>query len=225
MKQYTITFLSSLLLLFIASKFLATTPQGAQQRAQKQERPSASSQVKNAPESIDEVDSTKQPETENTTLAKADSSNPSFSESDKTTVEHSKTPEMNELEGSAKLVRDARGQPQAIEADKIKFDWDAAKIKTESYPTLEKVADLIKRTDRIAVLKIEGHTDASGDPLYNQYLSEQRAKAVAEFLKSKGVDETILAFSGAGDSKPIDNNETVQGRAKNRRVEFKITAE
>lgn len=71
-------------------------------------------------------------------------------------------------------------------------------------------------------IEIGGHTDAEGSESYNLRLSENRAKAVAEYLISKGVSEKRIQFKGYGKSCPIDTNETEEGRAKNRRVEFKI---
>ena len=67
---------------------------------------------------------------------------------------------------------------------------------------------------------VEGHTDNTGNTTQNQTLSESRAKAVCEKLKEMGISASRLSAKGHGMSKPIDNNDTPEGRAKNRRVEF-----
>ena len=73
-------------------------------------------------------------------------------------------------------------------------------------------------------IEIRGHTDAKGSDSYNQRLSENRAKAVADYLLSKGINEKRIQSKGYGKSLPIDTNDTEEGRANNRRVEFKIVA-
>ena len=69
--------------------------------------------------------------------------------------------------------------------------------------------------------EIGGHTDNVGQAAANQKLSERRAKAVAGFLSSKGVDAKLLSTKGYGDTTPIGDNATAEGKAKNRRIEFK----
>ena len=73
-------------------------------------------------------------------------------------------------------------------------------------------------------MKIEicGHTDGHGSIDYNQRLSENRARAVVDYLVSHGIDVRRLSFKGYGKSRPIDTNTTEEGRAKNRRVEFVV---
>ena len=73
-------------------------------------------------------------------------------------------------------------------------------------------------------IEIRGHTDSKGSDSYNLRLSENRAKAVFEYLISKGISEKRLQYKGYGKTMPIDTNDTEEGRANNRRVEFKITA-
>lgn len=69
---------------------------------------------------------------------------------------------------------------------------------------------------------IEGHTDSSGRRNINMSLSKKRAEAVKKFLEKQGVDSSKLEAVGYGPDKPISSNRTRRGRAKNRRVEFKI---
>jgi OOP family OmpA-OmpF porin len=70
---------------------------------------------------------------------------------------------------------------------------------------------------------VTGHTDSVGSDAFNQRLSERRAQAVVAYLESKGVGAGRLRASGAGESQPIADNGTEEGRAKNRRVELKRT--
>ena len=70
---------------------------------------------------------------------------------------------------------------------------------------------------------VVGHTDSSGTEAYNQQLSERRAQTVADYLQAKGVAPGRLAASGAGESEPIADNATKEGRAENRRVVLKRT--
>jgi outer membrane protein OmpA-like peptidoglycan-associated protein len=68
--------------------------------------------------------------------------------------------------------------------------------------------------------RVEGHTDGDGDESYNQKLSEERAAAVKNLLIKNGIEATRLDSKGYGESMPVDNNSTQEGRANNRRVEF-----
>jgi outer membrane protein OmpA-like peptidoglycan-associated protein len=71
-------------------------------------------------------------------------------------------------------------------------------------------------------IEVSGHTDNVGDKQKNLELSEARAKSVMQFLIENRIDATRLSFKGFGDTKPIDTNDTAQGKANNRRTEFKI---
>jgi outer membrane protein OmpA-like peptidoglycan-associated protein len=71
-------------------------------------------------------------------------------------------------------------------------------------------------------VQIQGHTDSTGDAAYNQKLSERRANAVKTALVARGVQETQVFVTGFGKTKPIADNSTADGRAKNRRVELHI---
>lgn len=103
----------------------------------------------------------------------------------------------------------------------IYFDTDKSIIKSESYPLIEEIAKMLN-ADIAVKIQIEGHTDAQGDDAYNQTLSEKRAAAVAKLLIEKyRVSKSQLQHKGFGETKPIDDNNTASGRAKNRRVELK----
>lgn len=95
-------------------------------------------------------------------------------------------------------------------------------IRPKSYPSLNELAGLMKQHPDW-ILTLSGHTDNQGDPQKNRVLSEKRAKAVAQYLIKKGVKPENIITEWFGDTKPIADNSTPQGRQKNRRVEMKIT--
>ena len=100
------------------------------------------------------------------------------------------------------------------------FDFDRAELKPESYVELDKLADYL-RTNTIRI-EIGGHTDDQGSDEYNDRLSENRAKAVYDYLVGKGIPADRLQYKGYGKRVPIADNTTEAGRATNRRTEFKI---
>ena len=101
----------------------------------------------------------------------------------------------------------------------VYFDTAKWSIKTESYPVLDEVIDVLKRNPDVKV-EVQGHTDNVGKAQYNQSLSEKRAKSVMEYLLKKGVRSSQLSYKGYGLERPIATNETPEGRSKNRRVEL-----
>ena len=74
------------------------------------------------------------------------------------------------------------------------------------------------------IIVVQGHTDSTGTAAYNQTLSEQRAKAVYDFILENGLKTSSLSYKGFGMNNPVADNGTAAGRAKNRRVELDITA-
>jgi outer membrane protein OmpA-like peptidoglycan-associated protein len=103
----------------------------------------------------------------------------------------------------------------------IFFDFDKATLRPESKVELERVYTILTENPRMKV-RIAGHTDNIGSDEYNQRLSEARAKAVYEYLISRGISADRLSYIGYGESRPIDTNETSEGRQNNRRVELEI---
>jgi outer membrane protein OmpA-like peptidoglycan-associated protein len=101
------------------------------------------------------------------------------------------------------------------------FAFDSAELTPEVRATLDENAAVLERETDVKV-RIEGHTDSIGTEAYNQKLSERRAKAIEEFLISKGVSADRLEIVGYGPSNPIAPNNTKEGRAMNRRVELKV---
>jgi outer membrane protein OmpA-like peptidoglycan-associated protein len=104
----------------------------------------------------------------------------------------------------------------------IHFDFGKATIRPDAAALLDQIA-LSLRTNRLWTLKIVGHTDSIGDPAFNQSLSRNRAEAIKAALVKRGVAEARLAADGAGQTQPKDTNETLEGRAVNRRVELART--
>ena len=101
----------------------------------------------------------------------------------------------------------------------INFDTGKSDIKSESQPIIDQIADMMKKNPELQT-GIEGHTDNVGKVKDNQVLSEQRAKAVVAALVKQGIDAKRLTSVGLGQDKPIADNKTEEGRAKNRRVEL-----
>ncbi len=107
-----------------------------------------------------------------------------------------------------------------INLDVDEFDFDSAKLKPEMESALDDVAARIAASKGAESLNIVGHTDSTGPEDYNQGLSERRAQAVADYLAGQGVDPARMTTSGMGESSPIADNGTREGRAQNRRVEI-----
>ena len=101
----------------------------------------------------------------------------------------------------------------------INFDNDKATLKPESMGTLNMIVDILKNNADLR-FEIQGHTDNNGGAAHNLALSQQRAEAVRQQLVGMGVDAVRLATKGLGDTKPIGDNASPEGRANNRRVEF-----
>ncbi len=105
----------------------------------------------------------------------------------------------------------------------IFFETNKYNLKPESHTELDKLIDLMRNNPSIKI-EISGHTDTQGTPQYNQTLSEERAKAVNDYLVQNGIDQVRLTYKGYGETKPITTNDTEEGRAQNRRTEITIIA-
>lgn len=109
---------------------------------------------------------------------------------------------------------------------KVYFESDKFEIRPEFYPVLDgavkTINTILSRGSSIAI-EVQGHTDNVNTDAYNLKLSEERANAVKNYLVTKhGIESERLITKGYGESKPVASNDTEEGRAKNRRVEFLI---
>ncbi len=104
----------------------------------------------------------------------------------------------------------------------VTFATDSAQIQPQFYGALNDVAASLQQYSS-SYIDVVGHTDASGETGYNQQLSESRARAVADYLISRGVNPARVAAYGQGESQPVASNDTESGRQANRRVELLIT--
>lgn len=104
----------------------------------------------------------------------------------------------------------------------VTFGSDSSTVNPTFANVLNSVAIILNKYPN-TLLDIDGHTDSSGDPGYNQQLSERRAVAVGQYLQGKGTDPRRLLVVGFGETRPIADNSTEQGKAQNRRVEVKIS--
>lgn len=104
----------------------------------------------------------------------------------------------------------------------IHFRKNSAVIEDSSYAILDLVVGQLKAHPEIVKLSIEGHTDSTGNALFNLYLSKVRANSVRTYMTNKGIEPSRLSTAGWGHEKPMADNRTQEGRQMNRRVEFKI---
>lgn len=105
--------------------------------------------------------------------------------------------------------------------DKLEFETNQDIIRSESFESLNELADLLAENERWN-LAIQGHTDNVGNPADNLKLSKQRAEAVANYLSRRGIAYNRLKVSWYGEKRPIASNDTEEGRQRNRRVEMEI---
>lgn len=111
--------------------------------------------------------------------------------------------------------------PPPVLLRNVFFAVGSADLQPESREELQRLKDLLDKNPNLKI-RINGHTDNSGDEMQNQTLSENRAKAVYEWLIAKGVSDARIQYQGFGETQPIDTNDTPEGRRRNRRTEFEI---
>ncbi len=114
----------------------------------------------------------------------------------------------------------------AIEiTEKIQFAYNDSEILEASFGLLGEIKAVLAEHPEIKTISIEGHTDSDGSDSYNQDLSERRAASVMKYLADNGVDQSRMASVGLGESKPLVEEQSDADKEKNRRVEFRITAQ
>lgn len=111
---------------------------------------------------------------------------------------------------------------KTVRLNNLFFDFDSYALQETSLPEIQRLFEILKENPTLKV-SIEGHTDNTGKADYNLQLSKDRAKAVSEQLISLGIDKNRVSFEGFGSQKQISDNFNEEGRAKNRRVEFRLT--
>ena len=104
----------------------------------------------------------------------------------------------------------------------LEFDTDSAALRSEHYPKITDVLNFMQQFPGASAV-IEGHTDNTGSESYNQGLSERRANSVRSYLIQEGIGAGRLSSVGYGESRPIDTNDTEEGRQHNRRVSAKVS--
>lgn len=122
------------------------------------------------------------------------------------------------------VYEEVAAEPVRVELD-VKFDFDKANVKQDSYSDIENLAEFMKQFPQTATT-VEGHTDSVGNAAYNQKLSERRAAAVRDTLVNQyGVEAERINAVGYGKDRPVADNATSEGRAINRRVEASVEAQ
>ena len=106
--------------------------------------------------------------------------------------------------------------------ERIFFEFDSAQIKVESHGLLDEIVVAILDHPELTLLEIQGHTDDQGTPEYNLKLSQARSEAVMLYMVQHSVDAQRLLARGHGETRPIENVDSDEARAINRRVEFHI---
>ena len=124
--------------------------------------------------------------------------------------------------GKAEVFRTGEGINITFQPD-FYFESNSEQMTPDAKNLLNEVSGVLNRYPYTEVF-IEGHADSSGNQLKNKKLSENRAKSVALYMKSQGLVSDRLAIAGYGATRPVESNETPEGRRKNRRVLVKIRA-
>lgn len=131
----------------------------------------------------------------------------------------------------AKLRKQLRGTGVSIKRDgnninlimpsNITFTTNGRNLKSKFYSVLDSVSLVVKEYNKTTIV-VSGHTDSTGSNTYNQKLSEDRARSVADFLADKKVNPARIELVGLGEKNPIATNKTEKGRSLNRRVEITL---
>lgn len=112
-------------------------------------------------------------------------------------------------------------QGKIVALNNIFFGHDQYELQERSLPELRKTVEFLKTNPEVKI-EISGHTDNTGNAVYNKKLSEKRARSVYDFLTKQGIEEQRVAFAGYGDTQPVALNNSEENRARNRRIEFRI---
>jgi outer membrane protein OmpA-like peptidoglycan-associated protein len=105
----------------------------------------------------------------------------------------------------------------------VLFGFDQSNLTGDARTNLDKLVTVLTRYPDTNI-EVQGHTDSKGSKIYNQSLSERRAVAVSAYLTGKSITDSRVTIKGFGETAPKYGNETDEGRTRNRRVEFLVTA-
>ena len=126
---------------------------------------------------------------------------------------------------AANAMRAAQGKLiyEVTLSNDVSFDFGAAKLSDEAKAQINELAEKVKADNRRLYIEIEGHTDNTGDEAYNERLGMKRAEAVRDYLyQTNGIPLHAISVFSFGESSPIADNATREGRAQNRRVVIKV---
>ncbi len=112
-------------------------------------------------------------------------------------------------------------ESQTVRINNVFFKKKTNEFEKESFPELNRFVEFLKVNKKITI-EIQGHTDNKGEPAENLALSEKQAQAIADYCISKGIKAERMTIKGFGQTRPIGFNKDEEGRAMNRRVEFKV---
>lgn len=113
--------------------------------------------------------------------------------------------------------------PSSIQIlEKVQFELGSDVLLEVSFPLLDEISRVMAENEQLEVVQIEGHTDSTGGAARNRELSRGRAESVRQYLIGKGIAKDRLIAKGFGPDKPLQPNDTPEGREANRRVEFNI---
>jgi outer membrane protein OmpA-like peptidoglycan-associated protein len=129
-------------------------------------------------------------------------------------------PDPDPLKNGCPLARIEKDQ--IVITQRIEFEFGSAKLLESSFAVLVAVMNVMREHTELGIVLVEGHTDSIGGAAYNKDLSERRAESVRKWLIDHGVEEVRLLDAGFGLERPLDTNDTPEGRQRNRRVEFHI---
>ncbi len=125
--------------------------------------------------------------------------------------------------GAERLAKGTLLWEETLTNDQIRFDFNKATLQPNGQAALDDIASRIKSLNRQVYVEIQGHTDSTGDQLYNRDLGQRRAQAVAEYLhEHQGIPLHLIEAISYGEERPVAENTTAAGRASNRRVVIRV---
>jgi len=131
---------------------------------------------------------------------------------------------LERAEAAGKLAEGKFLYSMVLSDDSVKFPVDRSQLSPEAQTRLQEFVQKLKSENKNVYVEIQGHTDATGSPEYNQRLGQDRAEAVRRFMNQQGVALNRMAVISYGEDSPVAPNDTREGRAQNRRVVLIVLA-